>query len=233
MDPPTEREFSAVTMSWTMEYSEGSGVDTSIPPPASALTVEISTDGGKEWCEVSTDVVFTDAFHGDDNLICLFPAVSLKIRVRWNALVTLTSLRATFHPVSPLEGTYSNVPIGINVGGVSYYQSSWTFVDIFKSSGGCCWPYIRSGTDSNGWPLEIDPVLDDDGSYWIIGRAIIGRRGFYPAGEYTLYAEGSGSIGLAFDSGNHNIQGECMHIQLLTLFVSPTSTTNLNSIFLL
>jgi hypothetical protein len=211
-DTPTEREFSAVTVSWTLV--EGNGSDSgssagSSPPPSSAMMVQTSTDGGKEWCEVTVDTVFTDGFHGGDQLVCLFPAVSLKIRVRWNTLVTLISLRATFHPVSPLEGSYSNVPIGINLGGVSYYSSAWIFVDMFKSSAGCCWPYIRSGMDENGWPLEIDPALDDDGeTYWITGRALIGRRGFYPAGEYTLCAEGSGKITLGFDAGTHEIQGK-------------------------
>lgn len=211
-DTPTEREFSAVTVSWTLVEGDGSDSGSSAgasPPPSSAVMVQISTDGGKEWCEVAIDTVFTDGFHGGDQLVCLFPAVSLKIRVRWNTLVTLTSLRATFHPVSPLEGSYSNVPIGINLGGVSYYSSAWIFVDMFKSSAGCCWPYIRSGMDENGWPLEIDPALDDDGeTYWITGRALIGRRGFYPAGEYTLYAEGSGQITLNFDSGYHVLQGK-------------------------
>ncbi len=96
----------------------------------------------------------------------------------------------------------------MNVAGVFYYGSSWTFVDLFKSGGGCCWPHVRSGTDVNGWPLEINSTLDDDGSYWITGRNLMGQmQGYYPAGEYTLNAQGSGQLRLAFDSGNRWIQG--------------------------
>lgn len=203
-DPPTEREFSAITITWTAEHSDAANASTYAE---SALALEISTDGGKTWCEVSNDVVFTDALHGGDHLFCLFPAVTLKIRARWDTPVTLTSLKATFHPVSPLERSYTNVSLGINLSGVSYGQAAYTFVDMYKSSGGCCWPYIRSGTDENGWPLEIDPVLDTEGGYWKVGRALIGRGGFYPAGEYTLYAEGSGKISLGFDSGSYYFEG--------------------------
>jgi hypothetical protein len=59
--------------------------------------------------------------------------------------------------------------------------------------------------------LEIDPnnpVDNDNTTYWKVGRALIGRRGFYPAGEYTLYAEGSGEISLDFNAGNHKFQGQ-------------------------
>ena len=63
---------------------------------------------------------------------------------------------------------------GMNLAGVTYYSSAWTFTDVFKAGGATSWPVVRSGTDENGYPLEIDPALDyEDGVYWITGRNIL------------------------------------------------------------
>ena len=49
----------------------------------------------------------------------------------------------------------SNACPRMNVGGVTYWITSWPFIDVFKAGGGTSWPVVRSGTDKNGWPLEI------------------------------------------------------------------------------
>lgn len=111
----------------------------------------------------------------------------------------------------------------MNAGGITYYISSWPFVDIFKSGGGTSWPAVRSGTDVNGYPLEIDPALDaPSGVYWITGRNILMccNNGNYPRGNYTLIAEGKGLISLAWDSGYRKIQTPCR----VEIPIIPTSS---------
>jgi hypothetical protein len=111
----------------------------------------------------------------------------------------------------------------MNPGGVTYWISSWPFVDVFESGGATSWPAIRSGTDSDGYPLEIDPAQDvPSGVYWITGRNILMccNKGNYPGGNYTLIASGNGLISLAWDSGYKKIPTPCR----TEIFVKPTNS---------
>jgi len=219
-ETPFSREFSAVTIDWTTTTTSSSSAKTTTEDEdeeddddSPAVLVEISTDNGKFWCAVINGVPVTDLFHGNDNNgNCLFPSVSLKIRVWWQKNVELTSLQASFHPDSPYDDDDEHsftIPIGMNLDRVSQYSSHWAYTDLFRYSGGARWPYVRSGIDENGWPLEIDPELDDaDGVTHVVGRNVMmsSNNGTYPGGTYTLYAEGSGTIILSGDdAGYHSL----------------------------
>lgn len=111
----------------------------------------------------------------------------------------------------------------MNAGGITYWISSWPFVDTFKTGGATSWPAVRSGTDSDGYPLEVDPVQDaPSGVYWITGRNILMccNKGNYPGGNYTLVAKGTGVISLAWDSGYKTIPTPCR----TEVFVNPTNS---------
>jgi len=200
---PFANEFNAVNVSWTGTNAKN-------------VTVEISTDSGKSWCKVENAVAFTDGLHGGESLICLFPSVTLKIRATFTGgeTIILKSLKADFLRMSPYEPAWKRVPIGMNVGGVTYWITSWPFIDVFKAGGGTSWPVVRSGTDKNGWPLEINPALDaPNGVYWVTGQNILMNKmnGNYPGGMYTLIAEGSGLITLSWDSGYRSVPTPCRY----------------------
>jgi hypothetical protein len=72
--------------------------------PPGALSVQISTDGGSDFCDVNSGVPITDFLHVSGvQQLCLFPTVSLKFAVRWRSNAVLTSLSITFLPKHPNE----------------------------------------------------------------------------------------------------------------------------------
>jgi hypothetical protein len=100
---PFANEFAALSVSWNI--SDGSNTD--------SLIVQISTDNGENWCQVANGAIFTDKLHGGPDLICLFPSITIKLRVVWGLeQVTLSALSVQFLSKSPLEPTWQNVPVG-------------------------------------------------------------------------------------------------------------------------
>ncbi|KXZ45444.1 hypothetical protein GPECTOR_54g185 [Gonium pectorale] len=172
--------------------------------PDAAFRVEVSTDRGRTWCAVTRGSNFTDDIHGGaPGGACFFPTVTLKVRVSWLADATLTSLTVRAHRQAPLLPARPAVAVGINLDTPSYYSRLLPFADAFQFCGASGWGWVRSGTDANGWPLEIDPALDAAGGFWVPGRNILlqDNGGTYPAGTYTIMVAGSGSVQLSGDGG--------------------------------
>jgi hypothetical protein len=92
-------------------------------------------------------------------------------------------------------------PLGINLGGITYYSSELVFVDIFKQSS----PWI-SQAEGKGWGKGGPLNLTSDG--WIKSlrpgqRAeslICIVKGHYPPGKYVCLYDGNGTIDFRFDA---------------------------------
>lgn len=81
--------------------------------PANALTVQVSTDGGRDFCEVSPGAPLSDFLHvAGAQQLCLFPTVSLKLSVQWKTNAVLTSLSVTFLAKHPQEFAKPPVKVG-------------------------------------------------------------------------------------------------------------------------
>eukprot|EP01084_Bolivina_argentea_P183204 316173_1 len=183
------REFTSVTVDYMATDMD-------------AVIIEISTDGGLNWCEIEHNVRFSDFLHNGDinSLFCLFPAVSIDFKITWIAQCWLSSFQMQFETINEWYdgystydgmGTYIPFPMGINLAGVSYWSQSLNFIDSMKNTGGCCWPYIEQGVDENYYPLSINMTSND---FWITGRISMLANNEYPAGNYTLYMNGTGTI---------------------------------------
>ena len=92
-------------------------------------------------------------------------------------------------------------PLGINLGGITYYSSELVFVDIFKQSS----PWI-SQAEGKGWGKGGPLDLTSDG--WVKSlrpgqraESLICRvKGHYPAGKYICLYDGTGTINFGFDA---------------------------------
>ncbi len=104
--------------------------------------------------------------------------------------------------VEPID--YSESALGMNLGGVKYYSSAWTFVDRMKNAedwisydaeGGGAWDSnIEVPVGPNGYPLQI-PFGDTPQA---VRAHVFKSFDDYPAGTYTLIFEGYGEISLSF-----------------------------------
>jgi hypothetical protein len=190
----TLREFEAVAASWQLASSSPS-------PPSTLVSMEVSTDRGSNWCTFSNSSALTDFLHGGNQSICLFPASSITLRATWTGVAdaTISNVKLSLFSSSPLSyPSLPSIPIGVDLDGVSYYQAAWPFSDLIKSSLGSSWPeVIRSGTDANGYPLEIVPALDNPpgSSFWVTGQSVMSvEGGGMPSGQYLFLGEGNGTI---------------------------------------
>jgi len=95
-----------------------------------------------------------------------------------------------------------DMTIGINLGAVNDWSSSWDFVDVFKMSrewltrsvGGSEWDSGMSAEipcDPNGWPTEL-PFLGSDGKQHYVHTLLPPTV----LGDYTLIVDGSGRVRL-------------------------------------
>lgn len=97
--------------------------------PANALTVQVSTDGGRDFCEVSLGAPLSDFLHvAGAQQLCLFPTVSLKLSVQWKTNAVLTSLSVTFLAKHPQEFAKPPVKVGGREPPLSEVPGFWLHV---------------------------------------------------------------------------------------------------------
>lgn len=84
--------------------------------------------------------------------------------------------------------------VGTNLGGVAYYGPNFPFVDLMKSGGGWSsrddaghWGAAFPATSADGYPAALAP-----GQHALAAVAWTGTH--YPAGNYTLLWDGSGTL---------------------------------------
>ncbi|KAG2486986.1 hypothetical protein HYH03_014358 [Edaphochlamys debaryana] len=205
------RDVYAVAVNWT----------TSAGNPNTLLRVEISTDKGATWCRVSNGVPYTDDVYGGTALgTCFFPTVSVKVRVSWLAPATLKSLAVQLYGTAPAAPPRPPVAMGLNLDGPVYYSRLLPFADAWQAGGGSDWPLVRAGVDARGWPLALDPALDDPpgSSYWVAGRnkMLTETQGTHPAGTYTILINGSGTVDIGGDGGGATLTAPCRYLYNIT-----------------
>lgn len=87
-----------------------------ISTPANSIAVQVSTDNGANFCDVTSGVALSDFLHvSGAQQVCLFPTVSLKLSAKWTANSVLTSLTVTFLPKHPQETDRPSVQVRVPV----------------------------------------------------------------------------------------------------------------------
>ncbi len=128
-------------------------------------------------------------------------------------------------PPQPI-GPVGDIPLamGVNLGGITYYSTEWTFKDLFKMS------QVRP----NGFPWDIPngqptPPLDAEG--YPIGlpqgqavsalmvRSVLGN---YQPGEYVVMFEGDGELLVGFDARQTTYSHNGAGTARFTTMVTPT-----------
>ena len=109
----------------------------------------------------------------------------------------------TVEPLEPRLLMSGGAPvIGMNLASVSYWDEQWVFVDAMRSS----MPWVSQNADpdgswQNGVPLQADPagwpVLQ---SGQAAATLMFRNGGNYPAGQYVVNYEGTGTLSFDFDA---------------------------------
>jgi hypothetical protein len=109
----------------------------------------------------------------------------------------------------------STSPLGINLGGISYFSPEMPFIDNFKSNGS--WITQAPGVwdtneeqylnlDSNGWPINLIAINEPTAQQFKSVSVLLMRNypstpnGYYPAGQYYVIYQGQGTITYGFDA---------------------------------
>src|SRR5262245_8876702 len=113
-------------------------------------------------------------------------------------------------PPAPAAIANQTSPLGINLGGVTYYTPEQPFLNAFKT--GSLW-YTQNSTkwdtgeqskldlDSNGWVKTLTGVGGQAVSFTKVGILLLGElpAPYYPGGQYVVLYEGQGSLVYSFD----------------------------------
>lgn len=102
---------------------------------------------------------------------------------------------------NPGDPPNAGSPVGINLGSVTYWGSSWVFTDAFRKAA----PWIPQRVSGGNWNTGIPLALDQDG--WPIlktgeaaGTLLFRGHAQYPKGDYLLEYDGDGDILVGFDA---------------------------------
>jgi hypothetical protein len=115
-----------------------------------------------------------------------------------------------FFRVGRTSSQAATSPLGINLGGVTYYSSEQPLLDIFKEDSG--WITQTNSTfdtleeskidlDANGWPQSLGGSGGQSVTYTKLG-ILLERQGYpnYPAGQYVVLYDGQGTLNYSFDA---------------------------------
>ncbi len=125
--------------------------------------------------------------------------------------------------------------VGMNLAGVSYYDTQWVFVDVMKNAGAggrwltknatglSAWDTgygLQIPLDSNGYPLEIPYNVPSVSTPQFV-HILIKGTGNYPSGDYTVFYDGDGD--LDFDLSSLIISKDTILKKYVVRVASPTT----------
>jgi hypothetical protein len=98
--------------------------------------------------------------------------------------------------------------IGINLSEIAYHSREWVFVDAVRSA------RRWVSTDSDGVPFDTGLTVVTDANGWPILQAgqsaqtlLLTNKAGYPAGQYTVTFDGTGTLAFEFDASNVQVTG--------------------------
>jgi hypothetical protein len=108
----------------------------------------------------------------------------------------------------------SQSPLGINLGGVSYFSGELPMINIFHmdaqwiTHSGSTWDTNEEqylNLDANGYPITLAAVNAPGAQQFnsvgvLLFRLVSTPNGYYPAGKYVVLYDGQGTLTYAFDA---------------------------------
>src|ERR1700680_2593668 len=136
----------------------------------------------------------------------------------YNLLVVLTAFALGMTLSSGVQSATTlnqKSPLGMNLNGVSYYQSEMPFLNLFHTA--TQWTTHTNSTwdtgeeqylnlDSDGYPITLTAKGEPSGQQFTSVGVLVARslpstpNGYYPGGQYVVLYDGQGTLTYGFDA---------------------------------